>query len=249
VSHTEFDVERDPSGGRVRIHVRSDGPRGRGHLGVRVLEAGPAHARVALLAEGALLVAGDDVSVGMQVGTSVRLEVVEPAGTVAFDMRGGSAHCGVAVDVADGADLVWRAEPFVVTSGAVVERDVAVRLDGTGTVALRETLVLGRVRECGGVLRQRLRAQGLAGPLLAEDLDIDGARPRVGVLGTHRVIDSVTVLGRRAPRIPTPADAHRLELDGPGTVLRYLGDDTHTSPLQGFWAATVAARRPEAVPA
>ena len=50
MSHTELDVDRDPSGGRVRIHVRSDGPRGRGHLGVRVLEAGPAHVRVALLA-------------------------------------------------------------------------------------------------------------------------------------------------------------------------------------------------------
>lgn len=248
MSHTELDVDRDPSGGRVRIHVRSDGPRGRGHLGVRVLEAGPAHVRVALLAEGALLVAGDDVSVGMRVGTSVRLEVVEPAGTVAFDMRGGSARWGVAVEVADGGDLVWRAEPFVVATGAVVDRDVAVALDGTGTVALREMLVLGRVRESGGVIRQRLRVEGAAGPMLAEDLAIDGARPRVGVLGTHRVVDSVTLLGRRAPWIPTPEGMHRLELERAGTVLRYIGDETHTSPVEGFWGATVAAWRAEAVP-
>jgi urease accessory protein len=247
LSHTDLHVERDPSGRRVRIQVRSDGPRGRGHLAVRVLEAGPAHGRVALLAEGAMLVAGDDVSVGLRVGTSVRLEVVEPAGTVAFDMRGGSARWGVAVDVADEADLVWRAEPFVVASGAVVDRHVTVALSGTGTAALRETLVLGRVRESGGVIRQRLRADGAAGPLLAEDLDIDGTRPRIGVLGRHRVVDSITMLGRRAARIPTPEGAHRLELDGPGTVMRYLGDDTHTSPLEGFWAATIAARRAEAV--
>jgi urease accessory protein len=249
VSHTHVDVERDASGGRVRIHVRSDGPRGRGHLGVRVLQAGPGHARIALLAEGALLVAGDDVSVGMRVGTSVRLEVVEPAGTVAFDMRGGSARWRVAVAVADGGELLWRAEPLVVVTGAVVDRDVAVTLDGTATVALRETLVLGRVGESGGVLRQRFRALRAVGPLLAEDLDIDGARPRVGVLGINRVVDSVTVLGRRAAGIPTPQAAHRLELDGPGTVLRYLGHDTHTSPLEGFWAATVGAPRMEAVPA
>jgi urease accessory protein len=249
LSHTDLHIERDPSGRRVRIQVRSDGPRGRGHLGVRVLEAGPTHARVALLAEGALLLAGDDVSVGMRVGPSVRLDVVEPAGTVAFDMRGGSARWGGAVEVADGGQLAWRAEPFVVATGAVVDRDVTVTLDGTATVALRETLVLGRVRESGGVIRQRFRAHGATGPLLAEDLDIDGARPRVGVLGTHRVVDSVTVLGRPAPGIPIPESAHRLELDGPGTVLRYLGDDTHTSPLEGFWAATVAVRRAEAVPA
>lgn len=249
MSHTDLEVERDPSGGRARIRVRSDGPRGRGHLGVRVLEVGPAHVRVALLAEGALLVAGDDVSVGMRVGTSVRLEVVEPAGTVAFDMRGGSARSAVSVDVADGGELVWRAEPFVVATGAVVDRDVVVRLNGTATAALRETLVLGRVRECGGVVRQRLRADHEGRPLLAEDLHIDGARPGVGVLGTHRVVDSVTVLGRRAARIPTPECATRLELDGPGTVLRYLGDDTHTSPLEAVWASTLAGRRPEAVPA
>jgi urease accessory protein len=247
MSHTELDVDLDPSGGRVRIHVRSDGPRGRGHLGVRVLDAGPAHVRVALLAEGALLVAGDDVSVGMRVGTSVRLEVVEPAGTVAFDMRGGSARWGVAMEVADGGDLVWRAEPFVVASGAVVDRDVAVTLHGTGTVVLRETLVHGRVRESGGVIRQRLRVEGAAGPMLAEDLAIDGARPRVGVLGTRRVVDSVTVLGRRAPSLPTPEGMHRLELEQAGTVLRYIGDDTHNSPVEGFWAATVAARPAEAV--
>jgi urease accessory protein len=249
LSHTDLHVERDPSGRRVRIQVRSDGPRGRGHLGVRVLDAGPAHARVALLAEGALLLAGDDVSVGMRVGPFVRLDVVEPAGTVAFDMRGGSARWGVAIDVADGGQLVWRAEPFVVATGAVVDRDVTVTLDGTATVALRETLVLGRVRESGGVIRQRLRAHGATCPLLAEDLDIDGGEPRVGVLGPHRVVDSVTVLGRPAPGIPVPQGAHRLELDGPGTVLRYLGDHTHTSPLEGFWAATVAVRRAEAVPA
>ena len=61
MSQTRFEVGRDPSGGRVRMVVRTDGPRGRGHLGIRVLHAGADRARVAILAEGALLVAGDDV--------------------------------------------------------------------------------------------------------------------------------------------------------------------------------------------
>jgi urease accessory protein len=248
VSHADLDVCRDPSGGRVRVQIRSDGPRGRGHLGLRVLDAGPDLARVALVAEGALLVAGDDVSVGMRVGAGVRLEVVEPAGTVAFDMRGGSARWGVRVEVADGGELIWRAEPVVVATGAVVDRDIAITLDGTGSLALREVLVLGRLRESGGIVRQRLRATGPGGPLLAEDLALDGAHPRVGVLGGHRVLDSVTVLGRRATRVPTPEGAHRLELEGDGTVVRHLGAQTHASPLDDLWAA-IAARRPEPVPA
>jgi urease accessory protein len=247
VSYTHLEVTRDPSGGRVRVLVRSDGPRGRGHLGVRVLDLGPDRARVALLAEGAMLVAGDDVSVGMRVGAGVRLIVVEPAGTVAFDMRGGSARWNVDLRVADEGELVWRAEPFVLATGATVERRVDVALDGSGSVALREVLVLGRVREAGGVLRQRFRASVGGTPLLAEDLAIDGADRRVGVLGSRRVLDAVIVLGRRAVGLSTPEGAHRFELEGPGTVVRHLGDQTHTSPLDLVWrplAREVSAAQP-----
>ncbi|HEU5000784.1 MAG TPA: urease accessory protein UreD [Lapillicoccus sp.] len=247
MSHTELEV--GPAAGRPRVTVRTDGPRGRGHLGVRVLDVGHDRVRVALVAEGALLVAGDDVSVGMRVGSGLRLEVVEPAGTVAFGMRGGSARWAAAADVADGGELVWRAEPFVVAAGAVVHRDVRVVLAGSGTALLREVLVLGRVREGGGVLDQRLRVLGPAGPLLAEDLHLDGARPRVGVLGAYRVVDSVSLLGRRAIGTTTPPGAHRLELDDAGTVLRHCGDQTHTSPLDEAWVGLAAAHRPTAVPA
>jgi urease accessory protein len=248
MSHTHVEVNRDPAGGRVCLVVRSDGPRGRGHLGVRVLAAGRDAARIALIAEGALLVAGDDVSVGLQVGAGVRLDVVEPAGTVAFEMRGGSARWGIRVDVAEGGELVWCATPFVVATGAVVHREIDIALGDRGTVLMREVLVLGRVGEAGGVVRQRLRASTVAGPLLAEDLEIDGVRPRVGVLGSHRVVDSIAVLGQRAPRIPTPPTAHRLELDAEGTVVRHLGAHTHASPLDDLWAALTLQER-TAVPA
>jgi urease accessory protein len=163
-------------------------------------------------------------------------------------MRGGSARWGVAVEVDDGGELVWRAEPFVVATGAVVDREVEIRLHGSGAAVLREVLVLGRVREVGGVVRQRLRATASGRPLLAEDLALDGAHPRVGVIGDHRVVDSVTALGRRAGPV-TPDGAHRLELDGPGTVVRYLGAQTHTSPLESFWTALAAAPTAEPVPA
>ncbi len=249
MSHTHLEVSRDPAGGRVRVVVRTDGPRGRGHLGIRVLHAGAGVARVAVLAEGALLVAGDDVSVGMRVGPGVRLDVVEPAGTVAFEMRGGSARWGVDIEVGDGGELVWRAEPFVVATGAAVDRFIEVVLHGSGAAVLREVLVLGRVREAGGVVRQRFRASVAGQPLLAEDLVLDGAHPRVGVVGGHRVVDSVTVLGRRMSEADTPQGAHRLELDGAGTVVRHLGAQTHTSPLEPLWTALAAAPRAEPVPA
>lgn len=242
MSRTWVTADRDPAGGRPCVRVGSDGPRGRGHIGARVLSAAPDRVRIALVAEGGLLVAGDDIGLGMRVGPGLVLEVVEPAGTVAYDMRGGTARWRVEVEVGPSARLVWRAEPFVVATGADVERSVTVRLSEGGVAVLRETLVLGRVAERGGVLRQRFRATVGGVPLVAEDLFVDGGRPRVGVLGNGRVLDAVSVLGARATGVRTPPGAHRLELDGLGTVLRHVGDAVHTSPLDAAWAVATPVR-------
>ena len=89
------------------------------------------------------------------------------------------------------------------------------------------------------MLQQRTRVTTADGPLLAEDLEVDGARPQVGVLGSSRVLDTVTVLGDRAGLGPTPAGAHRLELDGLGTLVRALLPAVHLSPLEPVWQRAV----------
>ncbi|WP_411285671.1 hypothetical protein [Lapillicoccus sp.] len=78
-------------------------------------------------------------------------------------------------------------------------------------------------------------------PLLAEDLDLGPARPRTGVLGPARVIDTVSVLGRRAPGMPSSPGSHRLELDGPGTVIRSLSTQAHLGCLTTEWESLVLA--------
>jgi urease accessory protein len=190
--------------------------------------------------EGALIVAGDDIDVCMRVHPGVRLEVVEPAGTVAYDMRGGTARWAATVEVEDGGTVLWRAEPFVVATGAAVERRVQVTLHGSAVTVLREVLVLGRAGEVGGRLHQAMRASRDGTPLFAEDLVVDGQHPRVAVLGRHRVVDSVTVLGTRAAGIPTPPEAHRLELEQEGTVVRWLGAAVHLSPLDTVWGVATS---------
>ena len=233
VSHTRLEVCRDPAGGRVRVLVRTDGPRGRGHLGIRVLHAGVDGARVAVLAEGALLVAGDDVSVGMRVGPGVRLDVVEPAGTVAFDMRGGSARWGVSVEVDDGGELVWRAEPFVVATGAVVDRELEVTLHGSVPRRCARCWSSGAcarpAASCGNGFAPARRA-GRCSPRTSLSTALAAGRrhrrPPGGRLGDR---------SRATSRRVTPGAAHRLELEGAGTVVRHLGAQTHTSPLEPFW--------------
>lgn len=228
--------------GLVRIVREGDAPDGRGHLSFRTLSRGTESARVALVAEGALLLAGDDVQLSMTVGPGVSLEIVEPAGTVAFDMRGGSARWVVDVTVAAGAELTWYAEPFVIATGADVRRDVRVSLAGDAVYRARETLVWGRVGEVGGRLEQSTYVADDEGPLLSETLVADGAQPQVGVLEGSRVMDTLSYFGTDAPQ--AEHGAVRYDLERNGTVLRSLLTHAHESPL-----VNPAARPPAAGPA
>ena len=232
MGRTRLEVVAHPRGGRPRVVVRSDGPAGRGHLGVRVLAAAARGVRVALVAEGALLVAGDDICLEVRVGPGVRLEIVEPAGTVAYAMRGGSASWRVDVAIAEGAHLDWWAEPFVVAARAHVDRSLSVALAPDATAVLRDTVVLGRAGEAGGVMRQRTRVTHDDRPLLAEDLSLDGGQRRVGVVGTHRVLDTLAVLGRRAP-------------EGGTTLGGGRGTAESTEPTPSGQSDAAAATRPE----
>ena len=150
-------------------------------------------------------------------------------------MRGGSARWTADIHVAEGGSLCWQAQPFVVASGADVAREVEVDLAPAAVLLLRETLVLGRSGEAGGVLLQRLRSKYAGAPLLVEGLGLDGANPRLGLLGRNRVLDTVTMLGARGAEMGTPDGVARFELEGPGTVYRYIGEQVHLSPLPRVW--------------
>ena len=182
----------------------------------------PGGTRVALVPEQAVLLAGDRVEIAVRVAAGEALEVVEPGGTVAYAMRGASATWDVAVEVADGGRLVWEGQPFVVAQGADVRRRLTVSLEGTAAVTLRETLVLGRTGEEPGRLRTLTEVERESVPVLVEALD-----SAVG-LGRHRVLDQVLHLGVACP-------AHEgltLSLESGDTMHRWLGGETHTSPLE-----------------
>ncbi|WP_278255751.1 hypothetical protein [Nocardioides convexus] len=59
-------------------------------------------ARVSLVPEGALLLAGDAVEVDVSVDAGMSLDLVEPGGTVAFDMRGATARWDVRIETRHG---------------------------------------------------------------------------------------------------------------------------------------------------
>jgi urease accessory protein len=219
-----------------------------------VLSADDAGARVALVATGALLLGGDHVMIDVHVGAGARLEVVETAGTVAFDAGGTESSWSVRVTLGPGARVVWESLPFVVADGADVTRTTDVTLGEGARALLRETLVLGRTGERGGPVRTRTRATAAGAALLAEALDLlPAARTMPGIIGQARVLDTVLALGWRpgggaaahgpgqgarqeAPHRPGQGAVHRLELEGPGAIARRLDAAAHTSArLDSVW--------------
>ncbi|MDV2475452.1 urease accessory protein UreD [Rhodococcus zopfii] len=220
---TTVAVQRASGRARCRFVPGAFGPR---------VQGGDANgARVALVAAGALLLGGDDVVIDLEVGAGAWLEIVETAGTVAYDAAGRASSWTVRARLGAGATLVWDGLPFVVADGADVTRRTELMLERGARVVLRETLVLGRSGERGGAARSYTVAMLEERPLLVEDLDLS---PRVralpGVVGSHRVMDSVLALGWRPEATPGVRDgAYRFELDGPGTLVRWLGGELHRS--------------------
>lgn len=224
---------------RTRIAVtRGDGGPVRvttvpGLLHARTVSRGQDRANVALVAGGAMLVGGDRIALEVEVGEGCALELEDVGGTLAYPGEGRRTAYDVSLRLGTGARLLWRAHPFVVATGAAVDRTLTITLADGAALCMRETLVLGRTGERGGALRARMHARTADGdPLLMEDLDLDGARPVTGVLGVHRVLDSVLLLGERpSPGAVVPPGAVVLHLDEPGALARTLAADAHTTGL------------------
>lgn len=226
--------------GRARVRSSVTGDPTSPCLRPMLLDSGPQHARVALVPDGALLLAGDAIRLDVEVGPGARLELVEPAGTVAFDMRGAEATWDVHLDLAQDATLVWAGEPFVVAAGARVRRSTSVRLDAGSRLAIRETLVLGRHRERGGLLEQSWSAYGPGDvPVLVEQLVLDESSHRPGILGGHRALGSVVALG--LPVADEVCVDGRLELERGGTVWRGLAHEAHRAVPADAWRAALDA--------
>lgn len=238
VGRTRIEVTRPSAGGRTRalFTVRSapDHP----VLRPVLLSSDPSGARVSLVPEGALLLAGDQIEIEIEVGPGARLDLVEPAGTVAYAMDGDRARWDVTIRLAAAARLTWAGEPFVVAEGAHVERRTTVELGWSAALALRETLVLGRHGESPGRLRQELVASvpGPA-PLLSESLDLgDDSADHGGadlVLG-GRAVTTVITLGRR---LPPHGEGVHFALEAEGSLVRAAGTDAHHCALGRTWAA------------
>ncbi|NQX26506.1 urease accessory protein UreD [Microbacteriaceae bacterium VKM Ac-2854] len=209
----------------------------------RLIERGPRSARIALVAGGALLLGGDRIDIAVTVGDGCTLELEDIGGTVAYGADGVASFWEVEITVGADARLSWAGLPLVVSDGADVHRCTRIRLAPGAVALVRESLLLGRSGERGGRARIRTSVTDSVGPVLEEALDIDGAHPVPGVLGGHRVFDSIVCAGLR-PTSASVVGSSVMALDEPGAVARFLGAAAHAStlaPVWNEWAAEVAA--------
>ena len=198
------------------------------HLAVRRLPSVAGRVRVALVATQAMLLADDHVRIEVVVDGPVALEVVETAGTVAYDMRGRSARWEVDVRLDGDADLLWLAEPLVISAGASVARSLTVGMSGGSRATLRESVVFGRSGEVGGSLTTTTSVTSDDAPVLEEELELTSELRRgPATLGGRRCLDSLTTLGHRLP-----ASAGVLQLQAEASVWRWTGDELHRSPVR-----------------
>lgn len=215
------------TGGRARVTS------GGGPFRVVTLAVGPDSARVALVPDRALLLAGDSVTMSITVATGLSLHVVETSGTVAYDMRGGVASWSVSAAVGVGGGLVLDSLPWVSASGSRVDRSVSIDLGDAARLLARETLVLGRSGEGPGSLTTRTTITREGRPVMVEELWSAHLAP-------YRIVDSVLAIG---PSVRV--DARPLVLDSGDRLWRRLGQEAHitAADLDPVWAALASGVR------
>lgn len=219
-----------PGEGRPTLDFRG------GAIVPRLVEQGPRSARFALVAGGALLLGGDDVGIDVRVGAGCVLELEDVGGTVAYDADDEPSSWAIDIRIAAGGILIWHGLPLVVSDGARVVRTTRARLSADAVLCLRDTVVLGRASERGGRLRQRMDVVGPgAKPIFVEDLDAVGGDDIPGVLGDNRILDSMLLVGVRAPHARDGSSGRMLQLEFPGSLARYLGKENHGSPIGALW--------------
>jgi urease accessory protein len=231
----------------TRIAVRAGSPRAQvdlvvGALAPRLVGRTSCTAHVALTAAGMLLLGGDLVHVEVDVGPDCTLELEDVGGMVAYHAPGSASQLTLDVRVGSGGTLLWRALPLVVAEGARVERRTQIELDTGACAVIRETVVLGRQGETGGSLKSHVSITDPDGPVLRENLDVDGSFPEPGILGSLHVLDAVMAVGFR----PLPEPGAML-LDQLGAVARHLGNLMHESPMDDVWARWSESAKSSAV--
>ena len=236
-------IECDLVGGQARSTTMA-----RGHFfAPRPLPGAGHHLRIALVGTRMSLLGGDAIELQVRVGAGVTLEIIEPAGMVAYNARGQASSWHAHVSVEAGACLIWHGCPFVAAQGSNASRLTELSLTADARALLRETLVLGRSGEADVQVRNRLQVCLDDREILVDDLTISSHnRLLPGIVGSAKVVSSVLAAGWRPQG--DAGDPRRFDLEQPAAVFRALGQAAHeadalTAPQYAAWRSELPTLR------
>jgi urease accessory protein len=190
---------------------------------------------------------GDELTLEVTVAADASLTVRTVAASVALPSRSGApSRFTVRVSVATGGRLEWLPEPGVAAAGCCHVNDAQLDLADGAELVWREEVLLGRHGEAGGEWRSLLGATQAGRPLLDQDTAVGGpswGSPAVG--WGARAAGSLLVVGPDAPtdpvvsRVPVPPTGASVGAAAHAAVLPLVS--------RGVWpAALTSAVAPDA---
>ena len=193
--------------------------------------------------------AGDRVTIDVEIGPGAALELVGNAATLAYPSAE-PAHHEVRVRVGAGGRFAWAPEPLILATDCDLEASVELELAAGAAAFTRELVVLGRHGEKPGSYRSSLRCELDGTPLLHDAVEIDdggSAASSAAVLAGAKAFASLALLGVETQE---RLDAEELTLAGPGTVLRALAPDAASlrkrlAPAESTYLGALAAHGPK----
>lgn len=197
--------------------------------------------------------AGDDLSLDVEVGPGAVLVVRSAAASVAQAGPPGIARPSrlvVRARVGEGGSLWWKPEPLVLAAGCNHESWVEVEVGPRGRLEWREEVILGRYGEAPGSGRIGMRVEWADAPLYHQELHVGSGAPGwdgPAVVGANRAVGSVVLAGLpeviQDPLVAGPTGA-RVELMrlGGGSALVCAAARSAAALRAALDAGTAAAR-------
>ncbi len=199
-------------------------------LTLRQVHGGPGRCELCLVGTAAGPLAGDDLSIRLELRAGARATLRATGASVA---QGGAAALSIRADLAERADLIADPGPLVLCRGSRVDVRLELALGAGAAVDWRELIVLGRIGEPPGQATLRWDVTRLGRPVLRQFAALD----RAGLTAGRRVLACALISGPAlAPRtvVASPlavaqrVDAHTLLVtvldDDAARASRQLGD-------------------------
>jgi urease accessory protein len=176
--------------------------------------AGQDRCELRLVGTAAGPLAGDDLSIGLQLRAGARATLRATGASLAQGRAGqGAGSLSIRADLAERADLVADPGALIVCRGSRVDVRLELALGAGAAVDWRELIVLGRAGEPPGHATLRWDVTRLGRPVLRQFVDLD-----LGLTAGRRVLACAL--------ISDPVSAPRTVVVSPVAVAQRVDDDT-----------------------